>query len=470
MLTISASKPTRTCEGITRRELLKIGTCAIGGFTLPQMFALDSAMGGVSSSVLRNKSIVVLNLQGGPTHIETFDPKMTAPQEYRAMFGEVQTSVPGVTLGSHFEHLSAWADRMAIVRSYRHGISSHATAAAHVISGGNPTKAMLGAVYSRIAGVSNPQSGIPNNVVLPPGSVDKKYKNLGAQTTRLTATGSLGDVFKPFDPSAGGEVIKNMELKLKQDRFDDRRELLTQLDHLRRNLDNSDLLSGADQFQQQAFEVLLGGIGEAFNLSEEDPKLVQKYSTMKLDIPKSLYKKKNKNLLRQSPISLGHQMLLARRLVEAGARFVTVTSAGWDMHGNAFGIDDGMPILGRAVDRAASAFLEDIEQRGLFDDVLLVITGEFGRTPRINKKGGRDHWGNLCTLALAGGGYRMGQVIGASDRTASRPATEPVTSQQLMGTLMHLLIDSGQLRLQSQIPLEIRRMIDNAAPIPQLLG
>jgi uncharacterized protein (DUF1501 family) len=162
-------------------------------------------------------------------------------------------------------------------------------------------------------------------------------------------------------------------------------------------------------------------------------------------------------------------MLLARRLVEADCRFVTVTSAGWDMHGNAFGINDGMPILGPAVDRAASAFLEDLDRRGLSERVLLVITGEFGRTPRINKKAGRDHWGNLCTLAFAGGGLPMGQVIGRSDRGADAPAGQVVTSQQVLATIMSTLLDLGQVRLMPGVPTDIARALADATPIPQLV-
>jgi len=161
-------------------------------------------------------------------------------------------------------------------------------------------------------------------------------------------------------------------------------------------------------------------------------------------------------------------MLMARRLIEAGCGFVTVTSAGWDMHGNAFGVDDGMPILGAAMDKAASAFIEDIEQRGMLDHVLLVITGEFGRTPRINKKGGRDHCGNLCTLAFAGGGLPLGHVIGQSDRTASVPATEPVSSSQVLATIMHSLIDIGQLRLATKFPADVIAALTASEPIPRL--
>ncbi len=467
MLHIFTDGVIRNCESVSRREFLQIGSLGLGGLTLSGLMAAKSHA-GQTGRVVKDKAVVVLNLQGGPTHIETFDPKMTAPREYRAMFGEVKTNLPGVTYGHHFPMLAQLADRMAIVRSYRHGIGSHATAAKHVMSGGNPTGAMMGSLFARVAGVTHPRTGIPMNSVLPPGAVGDQFKPLGAQTERVSDTGTLPKSYAPFNPSAGSEIVKNMELNISQKRLDDRRGLLSGLDRLKRQSESSEGFGGADAFQQQAFDVILGGIGDAFDLSKESPETLRRYDTSHIDIPKVLYKKKNKNLARQSPITLGKQMLMARRLVEAGCGFVTVTSAGWDMHGNAFGVDDGMPILGTAVDRAASAFIEDLAVRGMTNDVLLVITGEFGRTPRINKKGGRDHWGNLCTLAFSGGGLPMGQVIGQSDRTASVPASEPVTSTQVLATVMHSLIDIGQLRLESGIPTDIARALTESEPIPQL--
>ena len=161
-------------------------------------------------------------------------------------------------------------------------------------------------------------------------------------------------------------------------------------------------------------------------------------------------------------------MLLARRMVEAGCGFVTVTSTGWDFHGNRFGIDDGVPCLGGAVDKAVTAFIEDIHQRGMSDDVLLVITGEFGRTPRINNKAGRDHWGGICPLLLAGGGLNMGQVIGQSDRAGRKPLSDPITTAQLTSTILHTLVDPGEVRLLPQIPPEIQQTLARAEPIRQL--
>lgn len=468
MLTIGRGGSVRNCEGLTRRDLLQVGTLGLGGLSLSNLLRLDAQAGTGRNSIVKDKAIVMLNLQGGPTHIETFDPKMTAPSEYRAMFGEVKTTLPGVTFGSHFERLSQHAHNMSIVRSFRHGNSSHAKAAALVAAGGNPSGANMGSVYSRVAGLNNPQTGMPLCAVIQPGAVGDKYRSLGAQITRITGTGDLPSSYKPFDPSAGADIMKNMELRISETRLDDRRGLLSELDSLKRRVDSSAALSGTDEFQEQAFDVILGGISDAFDLSNEDPRILAEYSTTKVDIPKRLYKKKNKNLLKQSPVSLGHQMLMARRMVQAGCRFVTVTSAGWDMHGNAFGVDDGMPILGTAVDIAASAFLNDLDRLGLSNDVLLIITGEFGRTPRINSKGGRDHWGNLCTLAFAGGGLPMGQVIGQSNRTASVPASDSVTTHQLLATVMHYMLDIGELRLSSSIPSDILRVLTSGEPIPQL--
>ena len=467
MLTIYSSGKQRNCEGVSRRELLRIGTLGIGGLALPSLLALK-AKAAYGESYVRDKAVVLLFLQGGPTHIETFDPKMSAPVEYRAMFGQIPTKLPGVTIGSHFPKLASLADRMAIVRSYSHGISSHATASQHVAAGGNTTGATMGTMYSAVSGTSNPLTGIPNNTVLTPPAAGEQYKGLGAQTGRVTSIGTLPKAFAAFDPSSGGQIVENMKLRLDQTRLDDRRNLLTSLDRIKREADTGGLLEGADKFQQQAFDVILGGVSEAFDLSKEDPRLVAKYDTGEFAIPAKLQKKKA-NVPAQSPIALGKQMLMARRLVEAGCGFVTVTSAGWDMHGNAFGIDDGMPLLGSSVDKAAGAFLDDLAERGLADKVLLVITGEFGRTPRINKKAGRDHWGNLCTLAFSGGGLKLGQVIGQSDKNAGTPAADPVTSEDLRATIMHTLFDVGQLRIDPSVPRDISQVITAGSPIKQLV-
>jgi uncharacterized protein (DUF1501 family) len=225
-------------------------------------------------------------------------------------------------------------------------------------------------------------------------------------------------------------------------------------------VDVSENLAGADRFTQQAYDVILGSAASVFDLEREAPELVERYDTSKFRIGHKSFR----------PSTLGRQMLLARRLVEAGCGFVTVQAAGWDMHadGNNPGIEKGMNMLGPPVDKAVSAFLDDLEDRGLSEKVLLVITGDFGRTPRVNKSGGRDHWANLCPLALAGGGLKMGQVIGQSARNNDVPASDPISLGNLLGTVLHTLFDVGQLRVERDVPRDLLSLVENSQPIAGL--
>ncbi len=464
MLRITSNQLAQNCEGGNRREFLRIGALGLGGLTLPGMLAVA----GEDTSVVRDKAVVVLNLQGGPSQVETFDPKMTAPREYRAMFGEVKTSLPGITFGSQFPMLAKLANKMAVVRSYRHGIGSHGPAALHVAAGGNPTKACMASLYARVAGITNPRTGLPNNTIVIPAAIGPDYKNLSAVPQRVTDTGTLPAAYKAFDPSKGSTLLEDMKLNLPAGRLDDRKSLLHELDQLRRRVDSQ--IENTSTFEQQAMNIVLRGMSSAFDLSKEAPHTLARYDTAAIT-PDAGTMKRNSYAKQFSPVTLGKQMLMARRLVEAGCGFVTVTCTGWDMHGGGkeYTITDGMPVQAPAVDRAASAFIEDIIQRGLYEKVLLVITGEFGRTPKINNKGGRDHWGNLCTLAFAGGGLKMGQVVGASNKTVSEPARDLVSSNMLLGTIMHTLLDIPNLRLRTDLPDDVQRVISNSRPIPQLV-
>ncbi len=222
----------------TRREFLRVGTAALGGLGLPGLLASKvSALG--RADVLRDKAVVFLNLQGGPTQFETFDPKMTAPREIRSITGEVKTSLPGVSFGGTMPKLARLADRMAIVRSYRHGISSHGPAAMHVMAGGNATKAAMSVLYSRVAGLTDKESGMPLSTIVMPRAVGKEYSKLYRAPDRVTQSGTISPVFKPFDPSAGGEIIDNMKLRIDGSRLEDRRYLLSKLDELRRAKEKS---------------------------------------------------------------------------------------------------------------------------------------------------------------------------------------------------------------------------------------
>ena len=459
-----------TENNFNRREFLSVGSLAMGGLALPHLLQAQDAikqLGGVA----KDKTVVFLFMHGGPSQFETFDPNMQAPREIRSITGEIPTSLPGITFGGTLPRLATLADRMAVIRSYRHGISSHGPAAMHVMAGGNPTGAQMGSIYSRIAGLTDPQSGMPRNMLVTAHAVGEEFKKkkLYANVGRLSQTGTLPDVYRPFDPSAGGEIVDNMKLRIARNRLDDRRGLLTGLDSLRRQYSDTGLADASGRFQQQAFDVLLKGVARSFDISQEKPETLARYDTSMMETTDAV-KKRNSYGAMFSPVALGRQMLFARRLVESGCGFVTVGNGGWDMHGGGkeFRVDDGLATLLPAVDKAASAFIEDIHQRGIAEKVLLVITGEFGRTPRINKNGGRDHWGNLCTLAFAGGGLKTGQVIGRADRTGSRPASQPISSSQVMATVMHSLFDIGQLRVQADLPKELEQIVVNQQPIAEL--
>lgn len=467
MLTISDWRRNHTCQGVSRRDFLHIGGLALGGLSLPALLAARA--GAAAGSIVRDKSIVLLFLQGGPSHIEFFDPKMTAPAEIRSITGEVSTRLPGITFGGTFPRLAALADRMAIVRSYGSQNSDHTYLS--VASGGNALKAAMSAIYARVAGPNHRETGIPTNILVLPEAVQDGLKLEGNfETTALstlTTPGQLGPSYEAFNPSGGGQLKSDLELKIDPSRLQDRRQLLKQLDLVHRRLDASGALEGASQFQQQAFDVILRGVADAFDLSQEDPRTVARYDTSHLFRMEELQRYYD---MRRVTHLLGRQMLLARRLCEAGCGFVTVSDCGWDMHANSNSPKNmaGIWPMGNQVDHAVAAFIEDVYERGLQDKILLIITGEMGRTPRINNNGGRDHYGQLTTLAFVGGGLRMGQVIGQSDRQAARPVTREYTPENLLATVMHTLFDVPQLRLQSDLPREIIRLTETAEPIAEL--
>ncbi|MDA1251060.1 MAG: DUF1501 domain-containing protein [Planctomycetota bacterium] len=469
MLTLMDPRPDKTCQGLARREFLRVGTLGFGGLSLASLLRTQ-AEAALPPNVVRPKSVVLLFLQGGPSHIEFFDPKMTAPAEFHSVNGEIQTTHPGITFGSTFPQLAQLASQFSIVRSYGSKNAGHSYGS--VVSGRNPLEASASSVYARVVGTNNPLTGIPTNTLILPEAIDPDLKlgsnfETGALPT-LTQAGQLGKNFEAFNPIGGGELKQNMELKLTAERFGDRRQLLSGLDQIRRDIDSQGLLEFTDEYQQQAFDVIANGAASAFDLSKEDPKTIDRYDTSHFFTNEEVQKWGD---MRRSSNLLGRQMLMARRLCEAGCGFVTVSDCGWDMHSNGNSPKNlgGMKWLGSQVDHAVAAFIRDVEERGLSDDILLVVTGEMGRTPRINGNGGRDHYGELTPLLLSGGGLKMGQVIGQSDRTASRPATEPFDPSHLFATIMHTLFDVGELRLVQSVPRDILQIINRDEPITGLL-
>lgn len=460
MLTLQTTGRQRNCEGVSRRELLRVGCLGLGGLGLSSLGLSDVllAKSAASPGFVRDKAVVLLFLGGGPSHIETFNPNMAAPAPYRSVTGEVQTNLPGVTLGGTFPQLSRHADKLVIVRSFHHPHSNHNVAVPYVLSGGDTFSGGMGTVYARLRGTNHPASGLPTTALVTAPDVGR-YANPKKRIVDGSQPGDLGVAYAPFDPDGGGPTVSNMTLNIPPARLDDRRNLLAELDRLKRQADSRGALEGVDRFRQQALQVILGAAAEAFDVSQEDPRIVARYDTSMVRVGET----------ETRPCTLGRQMLLARRLVEAGCGFVTVQNSGWDMHGgsgnNFMSLASGMQMLGGPVDKAVSAFLTDLEDRGLLDKVLLVITGEFGRTPKINKNAGRDHWGNLSTLALAGGGLETGQVFGQAARNNDVPHSDPVGVENLMSTIMHVLFDVGQLRVQRGVPRQLLEPIERYKPL-----
>ncbi|HET6425945.1 MAG TPA: DUF1501 domain-containing protein [Planctomycetaceae bacterium] len=442
----------------SRRAFLTAGSLAAGG-----LFGLSPrSAAALPGSLMSGKSVVFLFQHGGPSQIETFDPKPDAPIENRSATGAISTSIPGVAFGATFEKLARLADRLAIVRSFVTGDGNHDI---KPVVGKATGGAALGSLYARVAGSSHPRSGLPSNVLLFPRAVEAIAGPEINSFGRLDSAGTMGAGYSPFVPGAGSEVQQNLELRLPKDRLGDRRTLLSELDRWRRSLGESPF----DPLREQAFETLLGGVGSAFDLSKEDPAIVARYDTAPLVRPDQIDRKwNNYEHYVDHAKSLGKLMLLARRLCESGAGFVTVTTSFvWDMHAdvNNATMTEGMRYVGTPFDHAVATFLEDIEQRGLSDRILLVCCGEMGRTPRINAKGGRDHWGNLAPLILSGAGVPRGAVIGQSTRNGGEAATDPVTIPHLIATILQTQFDPAALRLVPGLPADLIRAATHD-PIP----
>lgn len=406
MLKLLNNRKRIDCDGTTRRDFLKVGALGTTGLLLPDLLRARAAASAAGQAT-RNTSVVWLWLGGGPTHVETFDPKMTAPVEFRSVIGATPTNVPGLELGSVFTKMARVADKMAFVRSFAHTNSGHGGGTHWVNTGynfvaadngGGQSKPGFGSILARHRGPNNQTSGLPTYV----------------RMNGILGDGPswLGSAYAPFDTA--GNARSNMNLQVTADRLSERRGLLRSFDDLNREVDRTGLLQGLDSFESQAFELLLSRARETFDVTREDPRTLDMYGTN----------------------NLARQLLLARRLCEAGVGFVTLNFGGWDMHGN---IGQAMRNLGPVVDHAVSSFVQDVHNRGLQNDILLVITGEFGRTPRVNGGAGRDHWAPLSTLALAGGGLKMGQAVGESTAKAEVPKTAPISPQDLMATVFHVL-------------------------------
>jgi uncharacterized protein (DUF1501 family) len=454
MLDLLNSQPqARKCDGSSRRDFLKVGTLGLfGGLTLPQLLRQRAAAAEAGKSVKKTPAVVLLFLDGGASQFETFDPKMDAPQEYRCLFGSTKTPLAGIEFCSLLPKVSKLADKMAIVKSFTHKDGDHG-GATHWVKTGYPwppeffgkapvipqQSPSIGSVVARAKGPINPDTGVPRYV--------RVLSNHGGYPGDDAVW--LGQANAPFRVGLKGSnnaMLNNMGLKIARDRLNDRRELLRALDQMDRTIDQSGVAKGMDSFDQQALNVVLGKGKEAFDLSREDEKTKERYGP-----------------------GLGQEMLLARRLCEAGAGFITLNHGYWDHHS---GIIPGCRKLCPEMDHAVDAFVEDMYNRGLEKDILLIITCEFGRTPRVGNYGkekdaGRDHWAGLNPLAFIGGGLKVGQIIGESDDRGGYPKSRAISPQDLMATILQVLDIDQKLQFThpSGRPISI---ISDGTPIDEL--
>jgi len=412
MLTL-AGEGSRYCDGVSRRSFLQIGSLAVGGLTLPQLLAAEEARGGASSS----RSVIMVYLSGGLSHQDTFDLKPEAPDGIRGEFSPIDTAVPGVQIGELLPLTAGVTDRLAIIRSVvgqRDEHSSFQNVAGYpmneTLRDGHPS---FGSVIAQKKGSSD--GVMPPFVDLFPTMQHRPYNS--------PSSGALGPAYAAV--KADGEQLASMKLRyVTPDQFSNRRKLLETLDGYRRHVDGG-AVEGMGSNYERAFDVLTSSkLVTALDVEREDPKVRERYG------------KGSPNHLGDGAPMWNDQLLAARRLVEAGVRCVTVAYGFWDTHGNNFAaLRQRLPLF----DRGISALVEDIYARGLDRDVTVVVWGEFGRTPKINKDAGRDHWARVNGALLAGGGLRVGQVIGATDKTADSAIDRPVHFREVLATIYHNL-------------------------------
>ena len=433
------------CDGIARRQFLTAGALGIGGFSLASLLRAEANQGIGSSQ----KAIINIHLDGGPPQMDTIDLKPNAPREIRGEFRPISTRIPGFQICELLPRLANVADRFVFIRSLVGADGRHdafqcmsgfdATNMASV--GGRPA---MGCLVTKLCGA--PDDAAPAFVDLMQG---RPYVRNSARP------GFLGPSYQPFRPDISQLFPRPLEDGMKRElaalgpnhaaslslntaldvhRLDDRAKLLRGMDRIRRGLDGSGMMDAMDRFHQQAASILTSGrVADALDLSQVRPAELRRYTASRPTVSRFVTADDHRSM---------RKLLLARRLVEAGVRVVSVSFSDFDTHSSNFQrMRHMLPIL----DLGLHALIDDLANRGMLDDVTVVAWGEFGRTPKINDKGGRDHWPQVGPAILAGGGMRAGQVIGSTDRTAATATSRPVTYKDILATLYHNLgIDPHQ--------------------------
>ena len=423
MLAILGRRPSTFCDRQARRHFLKIGGLALGGMALPDLLRAEAAAGAKPS----HKAVIMIYLSGGPSHQDMYDLKMQAPVEIRGSFRPIATNVPGIEICEHLPRLATMMDKFAVIRSLYGSPDQHASdmcLSGYPIGpqGRQNNHPSLGSVVAKLQGPVD--KAVPPFVGLTTTTRHAPYSNPGLP-------GFLGLAHAPIQPD--GEGMADMRLNgVTLDQLRNRQALLAGFDRFRRQAEVSSSMQGVDVFTQKAFDVLTSSkLVEALDLEREDPLVRDRYG--RGSAAPAFGEDAGPHWM--------DQFLMARRLVEAGARCVTLSFGSWDRHGGNF---ERLPEQLAKFDQGITALVEDLHARGLDHDVSVVAWGEFGRTPRINAGGGRDHWPQVSCALLAGGGMRMGQVIGSTNRLGEVPQDRPIHYQDVFATLYWQLgIDAG---------------------------
>lgn len=450
MLSINtaARKASRLCDGLSRREVLKIGALGMGGLTLPQLLQAEAAAGIRGSQ----KSIIMIYMVGAPPHQDMYDLKMDAPSEIRGESRPMATNVPGIQISELMPGMAKIMDKCVPLRSvYGSPNGAHDSFICYT---GRPTQNQppggwpsIGSTVAQLQGPSDPS--IPPFVGLAPDAGHPPYGSPG-----LPGFLGVGNAaFRPSGPAEKSMVLSDITL----DRMNDRKQLLNAFDRFRRDADASRTMAGIDQLYGQALDILsTGRLADALDLSKEDPATRERYGT---GSPKRYGDGAPRNL---------EHFLMARRLVEAGARVVTLNFGRWDFHSRNFSElrDTHLPWF----DQGLSALIQDLHDRGMADDVSVVAWGEFGRTPKINKDGGRDHWPRVGGGLLACGGMKTGQVIGSTDRLGGEIDSRPIHFGEVHSTLYQNLGINPHSTMVRDFSGRPHFLVDNHPAMPELVG
>src|SRR5882672_6668968 len=407
-----------------RREFLFVGLVGSVGLTLGNLFKLQAQSTG-SKAVAQ--SVINIFLPGGIAAQESFDPKVLAPIEYRGPLGTVKTSIEGVHFSEPLKETAKVADKICVIRSMTHGEADHDRGTHNMFTGWRPSPAVQ---YPSMGSIVSHELGSRND--LPP------YVCVPSQPNTFAGTGFLGSAYGPFslgdDPASGGFKVRDLNLPggVDEKRFAQRREMRAVVDSHFSTLEKSDALEGMDSFYQRAYAMISSDKARAaFDLAQEADKLRDEYGRN----------------------AAGQRLLLARRLVESGVRFVSLTYGGWDHHDN---IRNGFANQMPNFDKAFAALIRDLEKKGMLDSTLVLLTTEFGRSPKINGTAGRDHYPKVFSIVMAGGGIKKGCVYGATDPTGSEPDDEPLKVEDYAATVYHLLgIDYEKSLLAGTRPVKI---------------